>query len=621
MRIEDLIDKQLGRYKITRILGRGGMAAVFEADDTILRRPIALKVLYAQYVADADLVERFRREAILAARLEHTNIVPIYDVGESDGVVYIAMKLLSGRSLQDTLLIDSSMSPEQVGEIVRQVASALDYAHGRGVVHRDIKPGNVMLDDNNQVILTDFGIAKSLDTPGLTSTGVMIGTPDYMAPEQIDSKIGPVDARADIYSLAVMAYRMLTGVRPFDGSTTDILLAHLSRVPEAASLRNPHVPPSIDAVLSAALAKNPAERTKSAGLFARSLNEAIGAPTGVATTPPPGAKQAVVIPSVAAEQIVAKAQATSTKPSTTTRRKRPATWPILLLIGTIITGVLMFVTDTVLDNRQEARQTLATEAAEREQFRTQVAQNGVTQTAMAGQMNQTATPTLVISSTATVEASAPSPTAASEAPSQVAQVTNRPAVTQALPVAPTSEPTTPPTNNLPTATLAPTSISLCLGPLQGGFGSLWRNNPSVAEALGCPTTGEAASTASIQYFDGGMMYWVGTSDQIYVYYSPAASGAWQGFANPNDPSYDEPRETAPAGKLEPIRGFGTLWHTLGGIREALGWANSPEYPITGVVQYFPNGLMLHSPALEGRPARIWVMTNDGTWSRYTDPNS
>lgn len=621
MRIEDLIGKQLGRYKITRILGRGGMAAVFEADDTILRRPIALKVLYAQYVADADLVERFRREAILAARLEHTNIVPIYDVGESDGVVYIAMKLLSGRSLQDTLLIDSSMSPEQVGEIVRQVASALDYAHGRGVIHRDIKPGNVMLDDNNQVILTDFGIAKSLDTPGLTSTGVMIGTPDYMAPEQIDSKIGPVDARADIYSLAVMAYRMLTGVRPFDGSTTDILLAHLSRVPEAASLRNPHVPPSIDAVLSAALAKNPAERTKSAGLFARSLNEAIGAPTGVATTPPPGAKQAVVIPSVAAEQIVAKAQATSAKPSATTRSKRPATWPILLLIGAIITGVLMFVTDTVLDNRQEARQTLATEAAEREQYRTQVAQIGVTQTAMAGQMNQTATPTLVISSTATIEASAPSPTTVSEAPSQVAQVTNRPVVTQALPVAPTSVPTTAPTNNPPTATPAPTTISLCLGPLQGGFGSLWRNNPSVAEALGCPTTGEAASTASIQYFDGGMMYWVGTSDQIYVYYSATASGAWQGFANPNDPSYDEPRETAPAGKLEPIRGFGTLWHTLGGIRETLGWANSPEYPITGVVQYFPNGLMLHSPALEGRPARIWVMTNDGTWSRYTDPNS
>ena len=161
----------------------------------------------------------------------------------------------------------------------------------------------------------------------------------------------------------------------------------------------------------------------------------------------------------------------------------------------------------------------------------------------------------------------------------------------------------------------------CLGPLQGGFGILWRNNPTIAEALGCPTAGEAASTASIQYFDGGMMYWVGSSDQIYVYYGAAASGTWQGFAKPNDPSYDEPRETAPDGKLEPIRGFGTLWHTISDIRAALGWANSPEYPITGVVQYFPNGLMLYSPALEGRPDRIWVMINNGSWARYTDPNN
>lgn len=618
MRIEDLIGKQLGRYKINRILGRGGMAAVFEAEDTILRRLVALKVLYAQYVADANLVERFRREAILAARLEHAHIVPIYDVGESDGVVYIAMKLLTGQSLQDSLLIDSTLSPERVGEIVRQVASALDYAHGRGVVHRDIKPGNVMLDADNQVVLTDFGIAKSLDAPGLTTTGVMVGTPDYMAPEQIDSKIGPVDARADIYSLAVMTYRMLTGARPFDGSTTDILLAHLSRVPEAASLRNPHVPPSIDAVLSAALAKNPADRTKSAGLFARALNEAIGSPTGIAATPPPGAKQAVVIPSVAAEQIVAKAQGV-TQTSASTRRKRPSTWPILLLIGLIITGVLMFVTDTVLDNRQEAKQTLATEAAERGQYQTQVAQIGITQTALAGQINSTATATMPVSNTATLEAIAPSPTIAAEQPSQVAQATARPVATQVVPVA--SSPTPAPTNNPPTPIVAtPTVLAACTGPLQGGFGTLWRTNPNIAEALGCPSSGEAASTASIQYFDGGMMYWVSNSDQIYVYYGAAASGSWQSFANPNDPSYDEPRETAPAGKLEPIRGFGTLWHTISAIRSALSWANSPEYPITGVVQYFPNGMMLFSPALEGRPDRIWVMTNDGSWTRYTDPN-
>ncbi|HEY1012581.1 MAG TPA: serine/threonine-protein kinase, partial [Herpetosiphonaceae bacterium] len=293
MRLESLIGTQLGRYAVTKLLGRGGMAAVFQADDSVLRRAVALKILYSQFLSDASLVERFRSEAIIAARLEHPNIVPIYDVGEAEGLVYIAMKLLPGRSLQDELQMEHApLSTERVIELVTQLGAALDYAHARGVVHRDIKPGNVMVLDSGQVVLNDFGIAKSLDAPGMTGTGVLIGTPDYMAPEQINPKQGPLDGRADIYSLGVMTYRMLTGERPFDGSTTEVMMAHLSQEPPAASARNPRLSPALDAVLGRAMAKRPEDRYQSAGGFARALGEAAGASTAVGeATPPPGARR------------------------------------------------------------------------------------------------------------------------------------------------------------------------------------------------------------------------------------------------------------------------------------------------------------------------------------------
>lgn len=652
MRPEDLIGKQLGRYTVTKLLGRGGMAAVFEAEDSILRRPVALKVLYGQFLGDAGLVERFRREAIIAARLEHPSIVPIYDVGEADGVVYIAMKLLSGRSLQDELLTVGDLDPERVVAIVRQVAAALDYAHGRGVVHRDIKPGNVMLDDNGGVILTDFGIAKSLDAPGMTSTGVIVGTPDYMSPEQIDSKQGPLDGRADIYALAVMAYRMLTGARPFDGSTTDVLLSHLTRLPEAASQRNPHLPPSIDRVLSQGMAKSPLDRPASAGVFARDLDAALGEATAVgAATPPPGAlRGAAVIPAVAAQQVSQAARRATAAQPRPARRRTPA-WPILALIAVIIMGVLGGAVASVLNFRGEnsagattRAQTLVSQrASETALSGTLVAQFAAGQTTEATATRRaTASPTAGAATAAAADAPTatesgnPSPTPAPSGgvvppatapvvvptarpaapqPTRATQPTQRPpaptrviippTITQRVPAPPTSPPPTP----------APVG---CDGPLVGGFGALWRGNADVAAAVGCPTSPEAPAESSLQYFEGGMMFWWKPNDMIYVLYGGAA-GSWETYANPNDPSYDQPREQAPSGFIEPVRGFGTLWHTYPGIRSAMGWGTSPEYPMTGVVQFFPRGMMIWAPELENRNARIWVLTYDGGWTRYDDP--
>ncbi|MEO7908892.1 MAG: serine/threonine-protein kinase, partial [Roseiflexaceae bacterium] len=310
MRLEDLIGQRLGRYEIVALVGRGGMAAVYRAHDTALRRDIALKVLYPQFGGDAALVERFQREAVLAANLDHPNILPIYDVGETNGLVYIAMRLLSGRSFADTLRMRGALPPTELVPIVDQIASALDYAHARQIVHRDIKPANILIEGLEaptpqlptpapHAVLTDFGIAKSLDplTSGLTVTGVLIGTPEYMAPEQIIGG-GQVDGRADIYALGVLVYRALTGRRPFEGGTQEVLIGHLHSTPPDPSSIDPALPTGVDAALRKALARDPRQRYSSAGEFARALRSA----AGMEPTPPPARRTSdgrAVVPQVA----------------------------------------------------------------------------------------------------------------------------------------------------------------------------------------------------------------------------------------------------------------------------------------------------------------------------------
>jgi eukaryotic-like serine/threonine-protein kinase len=217
MTANSLIGQTIDRYQIAALLGRGGMATVYRAHDMVLRRDVALKVLYAHFASDAASVARFEQEAITAARLEHPNIVPIYDVGHVGDLLFISMKLLTGQSFHDMLAVGGVLDGRRVLLLAEQIASALDYAHSRGVVHRDIKPANMFIErapsadggTATRALLTDFGIAKSLDAPGTTTTGTMIGTPDYMAPEQIQGQL--VDARADVYAFGMVLYRALAG--------------------------------------------------------------------------------------------------------------------------------------------------------------------------------------------------------------------------------------------------------------------------------------------------------------------------------------------------------------------------------------------------------------------------
>jgi eukaryotic-like serine/threonine-protein kinase len=250
-----------GRYLVLRKLGSGGMADVYLAEDQELGRRVAIKVLNDRHANDELFVERFRREAKNAAGLSHPNIVSIYDRGETDGTYYIAMEYMDGRSLKE-LIVRDQIPVSTAIEYTRQILAALRFAHRHGIVHRDIKPHNVLVDPEVRLKVTDFGIARA-GTSQMTEAGAIIGTAQYLSPEQ--ARGAPVDQRSDIYSLGVVLYELLTGVVPFTGDTpVEIAMKHLSAVPEPPSRRRPDVPRELDLVVLRALAKDPEDRYSSA---------------------------------------------------------------------------------------------------------------------------------------------------------------------------------------------------------------------------------------------------------------------------------------------------------------------------------------------------------------------
>src|ERR687884_30623 len=251
-----------GRYRIVRKLGAGGMADVYLAEDQELGRRVAIKILNDRHAADDSFVERFRREAKNAAGLSHPNIVSIYDRGEAEGTYYIAMEYLDGRSLKE-LIVGRGPAPVSVAiDYARQILAAVRFAHRHGIVHRDIKPHNVLVDGEGRVKVTDFGIARA-GASQMTEAGSIVGTAQYLSPEQ--AKGTAVDQRSDIYSVGVVLYELLTGKVPFTGDTAvEIAMRHLSSVPEPPSALREDVSPELDMVVLRALAKDPDDRYQTA---------------------------------------------------------------------------------------------------------------------------------------------------------------------------------------------------------------------------------------------------------------------------------------------------------------------------------------------------------------------
>ena len=245
-----------GRYELEKLVGSGGMSNVFRAHDRLLERTVALKILHEQYTRDEDYVERFRHEARAVAQLAHPNIVTVIDRGEQEGRQFIVFEYIDGDNLKEL----SNRGPLEVREAIRltlQVARALAFAHERGLVHRDVKPQNVLLNEDGQAKVTDFGIARSLDVHGMTQTGTVLGTSDYIAPEQARGQ--KVDPRTDIYSLGVVLYELLSGEVPFSGDNfVAVAMRHVNEpAPSVLDLR-PDCPVRLDLAIQRAMSKDPA---------------------------------------------------------------------------------------------------------------------------------------------------------------------------------------------------------------------------------------------------------------------------------------------------------------------------------------------------------------------------
>ena len=483
----NLAGRRLGRYQVQEQIGRGGMAVVYKALDTTLQRTVALKVLAPHLAGDPEFAERFQREAITAANLHHPNIVLIFDVAEQDGVRYIAMEFVEGRTLYAIIQERGSIDFGLAVAIIGQVGAALDYAHRRGAVHRDVKPHNIMIDVGGRVLLTDFGIAQAPereDSERLTRTGVFMGTPEYISPEQASAL--HLDGRSDLYSLGITTYEMLTGRVPFTGATPRLIVAHIQESPPPPSSFDAELPPELDAVMARILAKKPENRFDSAGAFTEALRivarkrghaptnraqiAALATPRTPAAEPPvaiadarPIPRPSTGVPTHRAPPVEVGPPAVPVRPQTVAPRPKPTSPPVPPRGGD--TGVSWTVAGPILAAIFLALAFFL--------FRNTGAENPFTPTAVptpapVATLRPTLAPTATPTPTPTPSATptvAPSATSQPTAAPPVVIDPVPPVIPSAIPEPPTPEPPTPeppaievsPTTEvLPTAEVVPT---------------------------------------------------------------------------------------------------------------------------------------------------------------------
>jgi serine/threonine-protein kinase len=323
-----------GRYRVAARLGSGGMADVYLAHDTLLGRQVALKLLHHHFAEDQEFVERFRREASSAAGLSHPNVVAVFDRGEWDGTYYIAMEYLPGRSLKAVIREHGPLSPPDAIDIVVQILLAVRFAHRRGIIHRDIKPHNVILDEEGRAKVTDFGIARA-GASDMTLTGSIMGTAQYLSPEQAQGH--SVSETSDLYAVGVVLYELLTGNVPFEGeSAVSVALKQVSAEPIPPSERNPDVGPALSAVVMRSLAKDPLARFASADEFIASLHQARAGilPAPVSNGPPPTRDAAAAL-------LVAPPPVDEPGPVDPFGRRRRAVWAAAAVVALAVLAALL----------------------------------------------------------------------------------------------------------------------------------------------------------------------------------------------------------------------------------------------------------------------------------------
>jgi eukaryotic-like serine/threonine-protein kinase len=318
-----------GRYELAELVGTGGMSSVYRAHDRLLERDFALKVLHEQFTADGDYVERFRREARSVAQLSHPNIVTVIDRGEQDGRQFIVFEFCEGENLKARIAREGPLPVREAVALTVQIARALGFAHENGLIHRDVKPQNVLLNGDGETKVTDFGIARSQDVQGgLTQTGTVMGTSDYISPEQ--ARGSRVDAQSDIYSLGAVLYEMLTGEVPFPGDNfVSVALRHINEPVPSVRAQRPEVPARLDAAVQRAMAKDPRDRFGSMDELCAELTASLDEPA----TAPWGAETMVVAP-----QRRLRRRGRPPRPPA----ERPSVWPLIMLLAglAVLAGIL-----------------------------------------------------------------------------------------------------------------------------------------------------------------------------------------------------------------------------------------------------------------------------------------
>jgi serine/threonine protein kinase len=326
--------QMLGPYRIINQVGKGGMATVYKAYQPSVDRYVAIKVLPSQLAESREFATRFQQEARIIAKLEHPHILPVFDYGESDGVAYFVMRYMDAGTLKEKMIEGRPLPLQDIDRLFTQLADALSYAHSKGIVHRDLKPANVLIDSHGNVFLTDFGIAKLLESasPRLTQTDAIMGTPAYISPEQAQGQT--VDQRSDIYSLGIILYEMVTGSVPFTAETPlAVLFKHISDPLPPPSLVKPDIPAAIEQVLLKALAKDPRDRFATAAEFVAAWERALQSrdtvqqPSDVRTVPPPPATTGAQTPS---------------KPVPLTRSATKAGIPTVGIVGCVVAACALF---------------------------------------------------------------------------------------------------------------------------------------------------------------------------------------------------------------------------------------------------------------------------------------
>jgi len=615
-----------GRYQILAEIGRGGMGVVYRASQPSLNRDVALKVLSPYLAHDRQFVARFAREAQTAARLHHPNIVTIYDVGQDGDTYFIAMQLLNGQPLSSVLQQTRPLPPPRAAYILAQIAEALDYAHRQGLVHRDVKPANIIIGPDDHATLTDFGIARGMDGPRITLTGEVIGTPEYMAPEQVKGQ--PATPATDLYALGVMAFEMFTGVLPHRGTTPHAILHGIvyEPPPNPRSI-NPQVAPATEHVLLRALAKEPGQRFGSGREFASALQ---GTPPGrtVATS-----QQQVAVPTRQSppkttagmtNQGLATGTSIRQRPGTGTPRSQQAATGVpvhrqspnlaALWAGAVVILAVLILGALSLNQGRQASSARVTTTDVPTGREVSNASNGVvmaTEQALAATMTsldkvrKAGTRTAIAGQATTVAASvtALAKEQAAATAAVVAQATQASrATTEAQTIARTAV--------TRAATQTAVASSYCSRSVDGSFAGVY-DRYGMKNDLGCPVNASHSSWSAFETFDRGIMFWREDRKEIYAL---SNDGRWSEHADQWRESIGDwscPGSAPTKSPPTPIRGFGWVWCNAQGVRDRLGWATDVERGDKRVIQDFQNGIMF---VVEGR---VYALYRDGySWRQF-----